>query len=281
MNRLPALAPLLLLACGSLATDADEDLLSSTLERELGTDPKVADSDGDGLLDGLEVHVHLTDPVVADSDGDGDPDGWEVEVGLDPLDAASKRYPNGWPHLDVATKRELQRELAPSLVTGGERIGNFTLRHPEAERVELYDFARDGRPIVLVDVGTSALSAFATWIELEESFGAGEAIGNPSEAVRDAVVEGSVRMILSWPEFSTGEPVSNSDHINFLKGFDVPPHVAILIDHGFAVWAHLGRRGLDESEFFNRSETFTFVLLDEDMIVQAIDDWAAVEAAIP
>jgi hypothetical protein len=50
-----------------------------------GLDPTVADTDGDELLDGVEVLVHLTDPLVADTDGDGMPDGWEVTFGLDPF----------------------------------------------------------------------------------------------------------------------------------------------------------------------------------------------------
>jgi hypothetical protein len=279
MSKLFSFVPLVLLACASL--DADDDLLTSAEEREAGADPTVADSDGDGLLDGLEVHVHLTDPTVADSDGDGDADGWEVEVGLDPLDATSKRYPNDWPHLDVATKQELQRERAPSLVTIGERISNFAYRHPDAAKVELYDFARDGRPIVLVDAGTNALSAFGTWIGQEDSQGAVDVIGNPSETVRDAILAGSLRMVLSWPEFSSGEPVSDSDHNSYIDSFSLPPQVPLLIDHGFAAWAHLGRRGLGMEDSFDRSPTFTFVLLDEHMVVQAIDDWAAVEAAIP
>ena len=50
------------------------------------TDPRLNDTDGDGLLDGPEITLHGTDPTVVDTDGDGMPDGWEVQYGLNPLD---------------------------------------------------------------------------------------------------------------------------------------------------------------------------------------------------
>ena len=52
------------------------------------TNPKLNDTDGDGLLDGEELFNYLTDPTYNDTDGDGMPDGWEVKYGLNPLDSA-------------------------------------------------------------------------------------------------------------------------------------------------------------------------------------------------
>lgn len=59
--------------------DTDGDGLNDREENERGTDPNVADSDGDGLLDGDEVKTHQTDPLLADTDADGLPDGQEVQ----------------------------------------------------------------------------------------------------------------------------------------------------------------------------------------------------------
>jgi len=69
--------------------DSDLDGLSDVREAEIGTDPDLADTDGDGLLDGEEVDEFGTDPFTFDSDGDTFPDPLEIEAGTDPLDADS------------------------------------------------------------------------------------------------------------------------------------------------------------------------------------------------
>ncbi|HEV8700669.1 MAG TPA: hypothetical protein VGV60_05295 [Candidatus Polarisedimenticolia bacterium] len=81
--------------------DGDADGLESCAEISLGTDPKDADSDDDGLLDGLEVLSLGTDPLQQDSDGDGIDDGDEdadgdgvsnadeIEQGTDPASGDS------------------------------------------------------------------------------------------------------------------------------------------------------------------------------------------------
>lgn len=50
-----------------------------------GSDPAVADTDGDGLIDSQEVQ-HGSDPCRIDTDSDGIPDNWEIDHGLNPLD---------------------------------------------------------------------------------------------------------------------------------------------------------------------------------------------------
>ena len=70
----------------STPDDADDDGLTDEKERELGTDPRDADSDDDGLLDGQEVNDLGTDPLDPDTDGDGCPDRHELAGMTDPLD---------------------------------------------------------------------------------------------------------------------------------------------------------------------------------------------------
>lgn len=48
------------------------------------TDPKLLDSDGDGLSDYDEINVYKTSPYLEDSDSDGISDKQEVEQGTDP-----------------------------------------------------------------------------------------------------------------------------------------------------------------------------------------------------
>jgi len=59
--------------------DSDGDGLTNTEETQLGTDPLVADTDEDGLLDGEEVDTHKTNPLLPDTDDDGLQDGDEVQ----------------------------------------------------------------------------------------------------------------------------------------------------------------------------------------------------------
>ncbi|HMV67170.1 MAG TPA: hypothetical protein PKA64_09995 [Myxococcota bacterium] len=66
--------------------DTDADGLPDMEELGLGTDPALADTDGDTLTDGDEVDVRGTDPLRRDTDGDTANDGLEVRLGLDPLD---------------------------------------------------------------------------------------------------------------------------------------------------------------------------------------------------
>jgi hypothetical protein len=54
---------------------------------ELGSNPQHADSDFDGLDDGVEIRDYFTDPMLVDSDGDGMWDGDEVKAGRDPGNA--------------------------------------------------------------------------------------------------------------------------------------------------------------------------------------------------
>ncbi|WP_143870908.1 Ig-like domain-containing protein [Catenovulum sediminis] len=65
--------------------DEDNDGLGDNEEVfTWGTDPADADTDDDGLLDGLEIEL-ATDPLDTDSDDDERTDGDEVAAGTDPL----------------------------------------------------------------------------------------------------------------------------------------------------------------------------------------------------
>lgn len=167
--RAPSLAGLALLALVACSADADGDGLSNKEEADLGTDPESADSDADGLDDGAEIEFgsdpldadgdgdglldgeeqsHGTDPNGADSDGDGYLDGWEVAEGADPADDDSVIYEGGWPY--NPNKDDLgDPSIGDSEAEVGEQMARFKFVDPHGDEVDIYDFAGQGKPIVL------------------------------------------------------------------------------------------------------------------------------------
>ncbi len=101
------------------ATDSDRDGLSDAVEANLGTNPSLADTDGDSLVDSWEVWNGLdplnvadgtmdsdsdgltnaeeqaagTSPKLADTDGDGFWDAFELAHGTDPVSGEGRPVP--------------------------------------------------------------------------------------------------------------------------------------------------------------------------------------------
>ena len=75
----------------TLPADSDFDTLPDAIESLLGTYPNDADTDDDGIIDGLEYYHYKTDPLSIDSDGDLVQDG--TEVGLTDDDVGSATDP--------------------------------------------------------------------------------------------------------------------------------------------------------------------------------------------
>lgn len=93
--------------------DTDGDGLTNLQEQSAGSNPRNADSDGDGLSDSAEFLTHHTNPLVADTDGDGMTDKQETDANYDPLDPDMDRdgMPDGW---------ENAHGLAPQDSTGDD-----------------------------------------------------------------------------------------------------------------------------------------------------------------
>ena len=83
--------------------DADETLRT-------GTDPTRADTDGDGIGDGVEI-VNRMNPLDADMDRDGMSDGDEVRAGTDPF----------FPDQQAGISSELENEISEFLTIAIER----------------------------------------------------------------------------------------------------------------------------------------------------------------
>jgi uncharacterized repeat protein (TIGR02543 family) len=90
-------------------SDLDKDGLTAYEEITVwATDPQMADTDDDGVMDGQEVILKL-DPVLADTDGDGSNDGAEIEFGGDALEA--KSLPMWRAELEVSPQPERGLQL--------------------------------------------------------------------------------------------------------------------------------------------------------------------------
>ncbi|WP_277552897.1 helix-turn-helix transcriptional regulator [Halobaculum limi] len=82
--------------------DPDRDGATNRQEVRAGTDFSVNDTDGDDLLDGLELDTYDTNPLVADTDGDGLDDGREIlQTHTDPTATDTDRD-------DLSDRREVE-----------------------------------------------------------------------------------------------------------------------------------------------------------------------------
>ncbi len=84
--------------------DLDHDGLTTLEEYRNGTDPRNADTDGDTISDGNEIHCTLgfcTNPLLADTDGDGIRDRTEIQTGSDPTNPNSYNLARALTRLEV------------------------------------------------------------------------------------------------------------------------------------------------------------------------------------
>lgn len=155
--RLSTLLPLALgiglLACDS-SKDDDEDTQEDAkvdsdgdgLYDDEDPDPNNVDADGDGIEDGDEVDLG-TDPTEVDSDGDGYEDGWEITEGTDPTDKKSVIYTGGWPY--NPKKDDIEDPGWDGHASKGEYLPRFKWVDQFGDEVDIYDFAKQGKPMVV------------------------------------------------------------------------------------------------------------------------------------
>ncbi|MEZ9133913.1 hypothetical protein AB4113_19495, partial [Vibrio breoganii] len=86
------------------------------------------DSDGDGLLDGIEMGAetgrHLSDPCSSDTDNDGIDDHWEYELGSDPRTSdVGNLHSNGTSYWQayIAAQSEAA-EKAGTIIESGDHV---------------------------------------------------------------------------------------------------------------------------------------------------------------
>jgi len=96
--------------------DLDKDGLSNLDEYTYQTNLREADTDDDGLSDGLEVHVFGTDPLKKDTDGDGISDG--LEAAATGFSANLEILPENWIKVNLLWSNHTIDVLTNSSVFG-------------------------------------------------------------------------------------------------------------------------------------------------------------------
>lgn len=143
------------------AQDADSDGLSNYEEFLYGTDPGSTDTDGDGLSDGDEVHIHGTSVHSVDTDGDGMPDKWETDHNLNPLVNDAGADPDGDSLTNLEEYRNGTDPQNPD--TDGDGINDgwevYVMSDPLA--IDFSDIDQPKASISIIPADT--MSAFGYW----------------------------------------------------------------------------------------------------------------------
>ncbi len=243
------------------AEDTDGDGLSDAEEGLRGTDPASPDSDGDGLTDGDEVFRYLTDPLDVDTDDDTYRDPDELIEGTDPTLPGDRIYTGYWPY--NPDKDALPDPGFPtSPVDEGRRFGRFGGTDRFGENVDLYDFAKQGRYVVI------DASGLGTWCEpctLTSRWLAGGFDGANLEprfgAVRSAVDAGDVYWITVGVYGPTIGVAATFDDIVSWHASYPNERIPVLVDYDTVV--------IDAINRWTPSQVRvpSYALLDEDMTV--------------
>jgi hypothetical protein len=152
------------------AADPDSDGLSNLIEFMVGTNPKAADTDGNGVPDGDEdfdndglsnlTEARIgTDPTLVDTDDDGYPDGVEVN---NSLPAAPDNY--GVSKSITGPTDSMSPRIARSLVLGGNE-----LVAPFGDR---FAFLRDSGvqgPVVTITAPSNGMNIAVRFTDLQGS----------------------------------------------------------------------------------------------------------------
>jgi hypothetical protein len=240
---------------GCFDPDPDDDQLLSADEANLGTDPSNPDSDGDGLKDGHEVYFHRTDPLQADSDGDGGDDGWEFVRGLDPNSASSHGYTGGWPMLTQAEKSALETQPAPLQVEVGQRISRERMFDQHGDEYDLYDLAKSNKYTIL----TGSAAGIGLLVDVND-----RRFGQP-EWLRDYILDGTLQCVgLHRIETNNQTSFQRPGSGSFMSSYETANSICIaVVDWKYSMHIFLGSPSDEEA----------FYLLDDRMIVRAIDDF--------
>ncbi len=218
------------------AIDSDGDGLTDQEELDLGTDPLIADTDGDLLDDGDEKDTHQTDPLKADTDDDGFTDPFELAEGSDPTDPNSVPNNIGQPDLQITEIGAFGTMQANGWDT---RDATFSLKVD-------FDAKTDGGPEVLFEsgggtVGLSLVYEAGNKLVIRQAGNGGIDVGTLEYALTDAeIAAGELELI--WTT-----QVDNGDGMQVLRLFIDGAEVASLTAALEADWTGSNEAALGTS----------------------------------
>ena len=244
--------------------DSDGDGLGDRREGELGTDPDDPDTDDDGLSDGDELDSGA-DPLVPDTDGDGYTDRDEVYEGKDPADPESRIYVGNWPYF--FEKETLGGGSYTQTLRIGARFARFDLPDQHGDRVDLFDFYNDTKPVVIdLSAQWSGLCRnLSSWLVGREDPSSFAAFWPAGPAV---VARGDVYWITILDENADLLPATPRTARQWADDYpsDVRP---VLAENDYDTYEYCGASGLP-----------SLVLLDPDLTVAVFDDLTGFEAVL-
>jgi thiol-disulfide isomerase/thioredoxin len=202
-----------------------------------------------------------------DSDGDGYLDIWEIAEGTDPYDYDSRIYTGFWPYQPDKDEREAP-ELALAQAELDAQLARFVAMDQHGDFVDVYDFAGQGRPVVL-DLNAmwcGPCHELSMWLLGEE---ASDFDGGWETDIPEAVRSGEVLWVTVMTEADQGALPDSADLVEWYAAYP-NPEIPILGDDG-----RLG-------ELYVRFGWPSLYLLDEDLRIQAMptsdEHYAAMDA---
>ncbi len=213
--------------------------------------PPDLDSDADYLPD-VDEAAHGTDPNNPDTDADSYLDGDEVLAGTNPTDAKSRIYQGGWPF-----QRFKSKVVDPGFkgtAKAGAVVPHFVAVDQFGQKVDLYDYAFHGKPVVLdLSAGwCDACRQIAAWLD-----GKPPTFDLPANLapIPDMVKSGKVLWVTVYFQNSSSAPAQAADVATWAAQYP-NPRVAVLADTSQAMFNFLFPGGYPNIQVLNEDLTF-------------------------
>ena len=248
-----------LISCQRVSdSDSDSDGLFDSVELLIGTSSTMEDSDQDGLDDAAEHLCHHSDPTNPDTDEDGALDAWEIDRGLNPLDPESRPYRTGADMLTLQQKLALEASEPVSIVEIEMPVHRAILFDEFEDKFDLYDLALTTKYTLIHVPSTGAY--LDQWL----AEGVGSPPGGLPDWLKNMILDESIQTVeLCSIQADSGRPCGPTYGKENERTFPTLSFIHHLADPYRVYWA-----------FFDFPELDThFYLLDNKMIVRAIDDF--------